>query len=129
MKYDTSYILILSPFSASDLHSIVQPRVNAAGNHATTTGFLPLKSDSWYVLPSVACSLKFGAWSPTLRSAVCAIAALARPRTRVAVNSARIAQPPGLLEASEYTRVFTVVRRVREVQRVRGVRGVRGECR
>src|SRR4030095_12162510 len=87
---------------------MVQPRVNAAGNHATTTGFFPLKSDSWYVLPSVACSLKLGAWSPTLRSAVCAIAALARPRTRVTVNNARIAQPPGLLEASEYTRVFSV---------------------
>src|SRR5258706_11915025 len=77
---------------------MVQPRVNAAGNQATTTACLPLKSDSWYVFPSVACSLKFGAWSPTLRSTVWAIAVMARPSTRLAVNNARITQPPGLLE-------------------------------
>ena len=37
---------IFSPFSASDLHSMVQPWVKAFGNQATTTAFLPLKSDS-----------------------------------------------------------------------------------
>ena len=46
MKYVTSYFLIMSPCSASDLHSIVQPRVNAFGNHASTTACLPLKSES-----------------------------------------------------------------------------------
>ena len=45
MKYATSYFRIISPFSASDLHSMVQPCVNAFGNQATTTAFLPLKSD------------------------------------------------------------------------------------
>ena len=47
MKYVTSYVLMRSPCSASDLHSIVQPRVKAAGNQASTTACLPLKSDSW----------------------------------------------------------------------------------
>ena len=46
MKYVTSNFRILSPFSASDLHSMVHPCVNAFGNHATTTACLPLKSDS-----------------------------------------------------------------------------------
>ena len=46
MKYATLYFLIMSPFSASDLHSMVQPVVMALGNQATTTAFLPLKSDS-----------------------------------------------------------------------------------
>ena len=34
-----------SPFSRNDLHSAVQPPVNAFGNQAMTTAFLPLNSD------------------------------------------------------------------------------------
>ena len=41
-----SELWIWSPFSARDLHSIVQPRVNAAGNQASTIACFPLKSDS-----------------------------------------------------------------------------------
>src|SRR5687768_18198607 len=51
----------------SDLHSAVQPPVNALGNHAITTGFFPLKSESLYVLPSLPLSSKSGAGSPTDR--------------------------------------------------------------
>src|SRR5262249_18034469 len=46
IKYVTWYCLIISPCSASDLHSMVQPRVYALGNHASTTAFFPLKSAS-----------------------------------------------------------------------------------
>jgi len=36
----------LAPLSRSDLHSAVQPPVKALGNQATTTTFLPFRSDS-----------------------------------------------------------------------------------
>ena len=68
MKYVVLNFLIRSPCSASDLHSIVQPCVYALGNHARTTACLPLKSASLYVLPSLACSVKSGAGSPTFSS-------------------------------------------------------------
>jgi len=41
-KYATSNPRILSPLSRSDLHSFVQPPVNALGNQASTTACLPL---------------------------------------------------------------------------------------
>src|SRR3954454_2512677 len=68
MKYVTSNLRILSLLSASDLHSTVHPLVNALGNQATTTACLPLKSDSLYVLPSLAGREKSGAGSPTFSS-------------------------------------------------------------
>ena len=40
-KYATSNSRILSPLSRSDLHSFVQPPVNAFGNHASTTACFP----------------------------------------------------------------------------------------
>ena len=75
MKYATSYWRILSPFIARFLHSTVQPLVKAAGNHATTTAFLPRKSDSLYIFPSEACSEKSGAVSP--RRSVMLVSSLA----------------------------------------------------
>jgi hypothetical protein len=41
-KYATSYCRIWSPLSRSDLHSFVQPPVNAFGNQASTTACFPL---------------------------------------------------------------------------------------
>ena len=46
---------------------MVQPEVKAFGNQATTTAFLPLKSESWYVLPSLACELEVGSHVPHLQ--------------------------------------------------------------
>src|SRR3954470_4575216 len=69
MKYAVSNFRIFPPLSRSELHSAVQPAVNAFGNHASTT-HLPLRSLlREYVLPSVAGSVKSGAGSPTLSSA------------------------------------------------------------
>src|SRR5262245_16915101 len=84
MKYATSYARILSPLAASDLHSIVQPDVNALGNQASTTAFLPLNCDSVYVFPSLADSLKSGAASPTFSSC-----ATAGPAPRSATSATR----------------------------------------
>src|SRR5262245_59986803 len=56
------------PLSRSDLHSAVQPPVNAFGNHATTT-VCPLSAARSCTLPSEPWRLKGGATSPTLRSA------------------------------------------------------------
>lgn len=57
------------PLSRSDLHSAVQPPVNAFGNHDNTTACLPLYALSSYVLPSLPGNLKFGAASPGFSSA------------------------------------------------------------
>jgi len=43
-KYATSNCRIWLPLSRSDLHSAVQPPVNAFGNHASTTACLPRDS-------------------------------------------------------------------------------------
>src|SRR5690242_9537649 len=59
----------MSPASRMFLHSAVQPEVNALGNQASTTAFLPAKSASEYSLPSEPVSLNSGAWSPTFGSA------------------------------------------------------------
>src|SRR5262249_8629241 len=66
----------------SDLHSIVQPLVYAFGYQASTTACLPLKSASEYVLPSVPSKLKFGAVSPTVKSA-----AVAAPKPSTATHA------------------------------------------
>src|SRR5260370_7923315 len=47
--------------------SFVQPPVNAAGKKATTTFFLPRKSDSLIFLPCVEGNSKSGAPYPTLK--------------------------------------------------------------
>jgi hypothetical protein len=43
MKYAVSNFRMSPPLSRSELHSAVQPPVNAFGNHASTTHF-PFKS-------------------------------------------------------------------------------------
>src|SRR5882724_4103389 len=58
----------MSPCSASDLHSRVHPRVYALGNQASTIACLFLKSETLYVFPFDACSVKSGAILPTFRS-------------------------------------------------------------
>ena len=68
MKYATFSGLRVSLFSRNDLHSAVQPPVNALGNQAMTTAFFPLNSESLYVLPSEPGSEKSGALSPALSS-------------------------------------------------------------
>src|SRR5262245_33778816 len=52
------------PLAPSDLHSAVQPPVNAFGNHAIATARRPLKSLSRYERPSDPGSVKSGAISP-----------------------------------------------------------------
>src|SRR5947208_3283296 len=61
-------VLRAVPFWRNDLHSAVQPGVDAFGNQATTTAFFPLKSESAYVLPSVPGRENSGALSPTFNS-------------------------------------------------------------
>src|SRR5687768_5777955 len=63
-KYATSYARIAWPPSLSDLHSLVQPPVNALGNQASTT-LRPRSSDSLWVLPSEPTSENSGAAAPT----------------------------------------------------------------
>src|SRR4051812_6030405 len=63
---------MLSLFSRNDLHSAVQPPVNAFGNQAMTTACLPLNWSSEYVLPSDPGNVKAGALSPTFKSAASA---------------------------------------------------------
>src|SRR3954451_6199149 len=100
MKYLTSNFRIFPPLSRSELHSAVQPAVNAFGNHASTT-HLPLRSLlREYVLPSVAGRVKSGAGSPTLSSAAGAWAAAglaSRPHANRASGSrhrAFLIEPP-----------------------------------
>src|SRR5438552_19070546 len=73
MKYATSNLRISSPLARSELHSAVQPPVNALGNHARTT-VLPLSCESEYVLPSLPGNEKSGAGSPTLSSSAIGVA-------------------------------------------------------
>src|SRR5262249_22708734 len=63
---------ISPPLSRSELHSAVQPAVNALGNHPSTTQRPRRSLLRLYVLPSVACRVKSGAGSPTLSSVPCA---------------------------------------------------------
>ena len=78
MKYFTLYFLIMSPCSASDLHSIVQPWVNAFGNHASDDGLLALevrelvglavarlKAEIWGLVTDL--QLRSGSLSPACR--------------------------------------------------------------
>src|SRR5678816_3801705 len=75
MKYATSYFLIASPLARSDLHSAVQPPVNAAGNHARMTA-RPLYWASVWVFPSDPGRENAGAASPSFSSTgLCTVAA------------------------------------------------------
>src|SRR5678816_4211993 len=91
---------------------MVQPCVNAFGNQARTTACLPRYSDSLCVLPSVPCSVKSGAMSPTFTTVETAGAAFgagawamtvtaASAPTNPIVSSARIHEPPGAGHALE----------------------------
>src|SRR5215208_2270299 len=83
---------------------MVQPWVNAFGNQAMTTACLPRYSDNLCVLPSVPCSEKSGAISPTFTTVGTAGAAPGGACARTAptaklaispiVNSARMNLPP-----------------------------------
>src|SRR6516225_8553985 len=79
-------------FSRSDLHSLVQPPVNALGNQAMTTADFPLNWSSEYTLPSEPLSENGGALSPTLTCAL-AVPALAATTTPIAIPHVAIARP------------------------------------
>src|SRR4051794_6812704 len=77
--------------SLKDLHSAVQPPVNALGNQATTTAFFPLKSERLYVLPSEPFMVKSGAGSPTFGASAARawLGAATRARARPKPNRVR----------------------------------------
>src|SRR4051794_20557040 len=68
------------------LNSVVQPPVNAAGKNASTTVFLPLKSESLTRPPCVDGKLNSGATSPTFK---CVLGG-----ATVCANRVAVANPP-----------------------------------
>src|SRR4029077_10373941 len=66
-KYATFKPRNAASLEPSDLHSLVQPPVNALGNQASTTG-RPARSLRRYVRPSDPGSAKSGARSPVFSS-------------------------------------------------------------
>src|ERR1700734_3016742 len=100
VKYATFRGFKRSLFSRIDLHSAVQPPVKALGYQAMTTAFLPLKSSSEYVLPSVPGNENAGALSPTFRSSATA----GRPdpiRPKPSVRTPRTLQTERFIATSE----------------------------
>src|SRR5262245_59021376 len=88
VKNATSNSWISFALSRSELHSAVQPPVNALGNQAMTTACLPLNWARLYSLPSEPFNLKSGALSPALMPSPYAWAA--RVKIRLAASAAKI---------------------------------------
>src|SRR6266404_9033498 len=114
----------MSPCSASDLHSSVHPRVYAFGNQASTIACLFLKSETLYVFPFDACSMKSGAVSPTFSSVAADTCPLDPNATTHLASTVRalIAPPNGDRVPAECPK--NMRRRFRDRSRITG--GARG---